>query len=66
MFIFFWQDWFDQYRERVTEAEQLILTTLNFELSVQHPYESLTTTLEKLGFSQSILVTLALSLVSEG
>ncbi|KAL8490807.1 hypothetical protein ACS0TY_022717 [Phlomoides rotata] len=59
-------DWFDQYRERVTEAEQLILTTLNFELSVQHPYESLTSTLEKLGFSQSILVTLALSLVSEG
>ncbi|XP_057805945.1 cyclin-T1-4-like isoform X2 [Salvia miltiorrhiza] len=59
-------DWFEQYRERIIDAEQLILTTLNFELGVQHPYESLTSTLEKLGFSQSILVNLALSLVSEG
>ncbi|KAL1561835.1 cyclin-T1-5-like [Salvia divinorum] len=59
-------DWFEQYRERITDAEQLILTTLNFELGVQHPYEALTSTLEKLGFSQSILVNLALSLVSEG
>ncbi|KAH6838032.1 hypothetical protein C2S53_017335 [Perilla frutescens var. hirtella] len=59
-------DWFDQYRERIIDAEQLILTTLNFELGVQHPYESLISTLEKLGFSQSILVNLALSLVSEG
>ncbi|KAL6571506.1 hypothetical protein OROHE_003149 [Orobanche hederae] len=59
-------DWFEQYRERIIEAEQLILTTLNFELGVQHPYESLTSTLQKLGFSQSALVNLALSLISEG
>ncbi|KAI3469549.1 hypothetical protein Pfo_026212 [Paulownia fortunei] len=59
-------DWFEQYRERITEAEQLILTTLNFELNVQHPYESLKSTLQKLGFSQSVLVNLALNLVSEG
>ncbi|KAL0434247.1 UNVERIFIED_CONTAM: Cyclin-T1-4 [Sesamum latifolium] len=59
-------DWFEQYREQIIGAEQLILTTLNFELSVQHPYESLTSTLQKLGFSQSVLVNLALSLVSEG
>lgn len=59
-------DWLEQYRERVIEAEQLILTTLNFELSVQHPYGSLTSTLEKLGFSQSVLVNLAMNLVSEG
>ncbi|KAL0287699.1 UNVERIFIED_CONTAM: Cyclin-T1-4 [Sesamum calycinum] len=59
-------DWFDQYREQIIGAEQLILTTLNFELGVQHPYESLTSTLQKLGFSQSVLVNLALSLVSEG
>ncbi|CAH9080577.1 unnamed protein product [Cuscuta europaea] len=59
-------DWFEQYRERVIEAEQLILTTLNFELNVQHPYGSLTCTLEKLGFSQSVLVNLAMNLVSEG
>lgn len=59
-------DWFEQYRARIFEAEQLILTTLNFELNVQHPYDSLTSTLEKLGFSQSVLVVLALNLVSEG
>ncbi|CAN4091355.1 unnamed protein product [Withania somnifera] len=59
-------DWFEQYRERITEAEQMILTTLNFELNVQHPYESLTSTLEKLGLSEAVLVNLALHLVSEG
>ncbi|EYU45637.1 hypothetical protein ABFS82_14G015900 [Erythranthe guttata] len=59
-------DWFGQYRERIMEAEQLILTTLNFELNVEHPYESLTSTLEKIGFSQSNLGNLALTLVSEG
>ncbi|KAJ1423785.1 Ribonuclease H-like superfamily [Sesbania bispinosa] len=41
-------DWFEQYRERVLEAEQLILTTLNFELNVQHPYGPLTSVLNKL------------------
>lgn len=64
--VFFLQDWFEQYRERITEAEQMILTTLNFELNVQHPYESLTSTLEKLGLSETVLVNLALHLVSEG
>ncbi|KAK4732330.1 hypothetical protein R3W88_025318 [Solanum pinnatisectum] len=59
-------DWFEQYRERITEAEQMILTTLNFELTVKHPYESLTSTLEKLGLSETVLVNLALHLVSEG
>ncbi|KAH0634069.1 hypothetical protein KY284_036855 [Solanum tuberosum] len=59
-------DWFEQYRERITEAEQMLLTTLNFELTVQHPYESLTSTLEKLGLSETVLVNLALHLVSEG
>ncbi|XP_071737020.1 cyclin-T1-3-like [Rutidosis leptorrhynchoides] len=59
-------DWFDQYRERVTGAEQIILTTLNFELNVQHPYAHLTSILGKLGLAESLLVNLALSLVSEG
>lgn len=66
IWIDFTQGWFEQYREKVIEAEQLILTTLNFELNVQHPYASLTSTLDKLGLSQSVLVNLALSLVSEG
>lgn len=60
------QDWFEQYRERIIEAEQMILTTLNFELNVLHPYDPLTSTLEKLGFSQSVLVNMALNLISEG
>ncbi|XP_024029017.1 cyclin-T1-5 isoform X2 [Morus notabilis] len=59
-------DWFEQYRERVIEAEHMILTTLNFELNVQHPYGSLTSVLNKLGLSQTVLVNLALNLVSEG
>ncbi|XP_023006030.1 cyclin-T1-3-like isoform X1 [Cucurbita maxima] len=59
-------DWFEQYRERVTEAEQLILTTLNFELNVQHPYAPLMSVLNKIGLSQSMLVNLALNLISEG
>ncbi|KAJ7980068.1 Cyclin T1 [Quillaja saponaria] len=59
-------DWFEQYRERVLEAEQMILTTLNFELNVQHPYASLTSILNKLGLSETVLVNLALNLVSEG
>ncbi|KAJ8766369.1 hypothetical protein K2173_022428 [Erythroxylum novogranatense] len=59
-------DWLEKYRERVADAEHLILTTLNFELNVQHPYASLTSVLNKLGLSQSLLVNLALNLVSEG
>ncbi|KHG26364.1 Cyclin-T1-4 [Gossypium arboreum] len=59
-------DWFEQYRERVIEAEQMILTTLNFELNVQHPYAPLTSILNKIGLSQTALVNLALNLVSEG
>jgi len=50
----------------VIEAEQMILTTLNFELNVQHPYGPLTSVLNKLGLSQTVLVNLALNLVSEG
>lgn len=60
------QDWFEQYCERVTEAEQMILTTLNFELNVQHPYAPLTSILNKLGLSQTVLVNLALNFISEG
>ncbi|KAM7278680.1 hypothetical protein ACFE04_005814 [Oxalis oulophora] len=56
-------EWFEQYRERMLEAEQLILTTLNFEINVQHPYGPLTTVLSKLGLSQTVLVNLALNLL---
>ncbi|XP_042054900.1 cyclin-T1-5-like isoform X2 [Salvia splendens] len=59
-------DWLEKYRERMIDAEQLVLTTLNFELNVQHPYESLTSTLQKLGFAQSVLLNMALNFVSEG
>ncbi|KAK9086754.1 hypothetical protein Syun_029148 [Stephania yunnanensis] len=59
-------DWFEQYRERVLEAEQMILTTLDFELNVQHPYASVTSVLSKLGLSETALTSLALSVVSQG
>ncbi|KAF6154246.1 hypothetical protein GIB67_036464 [Kingdonia uniflora] len=59
-------DWFEQYRDRVTQAEHMILTTLDFELNVQHPYVPLTSALNKLGLSQNVLLNLALNLVSEG
>ncbi|CAK8573737.1 unnamed protein product [Lathyrus sativus] len=67
-FLSYWfpVDWFEQYRERVLEAEQLILTTLNFELNVRHPYAPLTSVLSKFGLSKTVLVNMALNLVSEG
>ncbi|GAB2210265.1 hypothetical protein Droror1_Dr00015528 [Drosera rotundifolia] len=58
--------WFEQYREQVLEAEQLMLTTLNFEIEVQHPYGPLKSVLDKLGLSQTVLVNMALTLVSQG
>ena len=62
------QDWFEQYHEWVIKAEHaiVILSTLNFELNVQHPYAPLTSILNKFGLSKSVLVSLALNLVSEG
>lgn len=60
------QDWFEQYRERIIEAEQLILTTLNFELDVEHPFDTLTSILNKLGVSQTHLMDVAINLISEG
>lgn len=65
-FCLFWQDWFEQYRESVIGAEHMILTTLNFELDVQHPYTPLKSVLHKLGLSQSVLLNLALNLINEG
>ncbi|XP_073009019.1 cyclin-T1-3-like [Typha latifolia] len=60
------RDWFQQYRERVIEAEQMILTTLDFELDVKHPYAPLTSVLTKLGLSDTILFIMAWNLVTEG
>ncbi|RZC80897.1 hypothetical protein C5167_043482 [Papaver somniferum] len=48
-------DWFEQYRERVIDAENIILRTLDFELNVEHPYDPLTSVLNKLGLSQTDL-----------
>ncbi|KAM7276228.1 hypothetical protein ACFE04_018094 [Oxalis oulophora] len=60
-----YEEWFEQYRERMQEAEQLILTTLNFEIKVQHPYGPLTTVLSKLGLSQTVPMNLALNLSND-
>ena len=35
------QDQFEQYHEQVIEADHVILSTINFEFNVQHPYAPL-------------------------
>lgn len=59
-------NWSEVSRDRVIEAEQLILTTLNFELEVEHPYVPLTSVFNKLGLSQTVLLNLAWNLLNEG
>ncbi|KAJ0976101.1 hypothetical protein J5N97_018066 [Dioscorea zingiberensis] len=65
-YLLYGQDWFEQYRERVIEAEQIILTTLDFELTVEHPYDPLASVFSKLGLSQTLLLNIAWNLISEG
>ncbi|KAM0849937.1 hypothetical protein ACQ4PT_053398 [Festuca glaucescens] len=60
------QNWFELYRESVIQAEQMILTTLDFELEVAHPYASLSSALSKLGLSHSALYNVAWNLINEG
>ncbi|XP_012701914.1 cyclin-T1-3 isoform X2 [Setaria italica] len=59
-------DWFEQYRESVIQAEQMLLTTLDFELEVVHPYASLSSALSKLGLSHTVLFNVAWNLINEG
>lgn len=59
-------DWFEQYKQEVLQAEQLLLTTLDFELTVQHPYNPLMSVFNKIGLTQTVLVNVAWNLVSEG
>lgn len=44
----------------------MMLTTLDFELDVQHPYAPLRSVLDKLGLSQTLLLNVAWNLVNEG
>ncbi|XP_021312200.1 cyclin-T1-4 [Sorghum bicolor] len=60
------QDWFEQYRESVIQTEQMILTTLDFELEVTHPYAALSSALGKLGLSHTVLLNVAWNLINEG
>lgn len=60
------KDWFEQFKDRVLEAEQLLLTTLDFELTVQHPYKPLMAVFNKNGLTQSALFHVAWNLVNEG
>lgn len=66
IFLFLQQDWFEQYRESVIQAEQMILTTLDFELEVAHPYASLSSALGKLGLTHTVLFNVAWNLINEG
>lgn len=60
------KDWFEQFKERVLEAEQMLLTTLDFELTVQHPYNPLMAVLTKNGLHQSPLFHVAWKIVNDG
>lgn len=60
------KDWFGKFRDRVLEAEQLVLRTLDFDLTVLHPYESLLAVFSKNGLVQSTLFHVAWNLVNEG
>jgi cyclin T len=64
--MFLQQDWFQLYRESVLQAEQMILTTLDFELEVAHPYASLSSASNKLGLSHTVLFHVAWNLINEG
>lgn len=60
------KDWFEHYKERVLEAEQLLLTALDFEINVQHPYSQLMTVFNKNGLTQSTLFNVAWNFVNDG
>eukprot|EP00249_Psilotum_nudum_P021338 c28074_g2_i3 orf=858-1712(-) len=60
------QDWFEQHKQRVVEAEQLVLTTLDFELTVQHPYKPLMAVLSKFVPAPTALVHVAWNLINDG
>lgn len=59
-------DWFEQYKQQILQAEQLLLTTLDFEIAVQHPYNPLMSVFNKIGLAQTVLINVAWNLVSEG
>ncbi|KAH7428706.1 hypothetical protein KP509_09G013400 [Ceratopteris richardii] len=60
------KDWFEHYKERILEAEQSILTALDFEISVEHPYTQLVSVLNKNGLLQSNLFNIAWKFVNDG
>lgn len=60
------RDWFEQYKQCVLEAEHMLLTALDFELTVQHPYSPLMSVLSKIGLAHTTLLNLAWNFVNEG
>ncbi|MCO5609419.1 hypothetical protein L7F22_063645 [Adiantum nelumboides] len=60
------KDWFEHYKECILEAEQLLLTALDFEISVQHPYSHLIAVFSKNGLLQTNLFNDAWKFVNDG
>ncbi|XP_057842041.1 cyclin-T1-3 isoform X2 [Cryptomeria japonica] len=60
------KDWFEQYKQLVLEAEHMLLTALDFELTVQHPYRPLMSVLSKIGLAHTTLLNLAWNFINEG
>uniref|UniRef100_A0A0C9S7I1 TSA: Wollemia nobilis Ref_Wollemi_Transcript_8402_1412 transcribed RNA sequence n=1 Tax=Wollemia nobilis TaxID=56998 RepID=A0A0C9S7I1_9CONI len=59
-------DWFEQYKQHVLEAEHMLLIALDFEITVQHPYKPLTSVLSKIGLAHTALLHMAWNFVNEG
>ena len=65
-YVFLIQDWFEQFKEQILEAEQLLLTALDFELTVEHPYKILMTVFSMNGLLHSPISEMAMRLVNDG
>ena len=64
--VLFIQDWFEHFKEQILDAEQTLLTALDFELTVEHPYKLLMTVFNKIGLLHSALSQMTLKLVNDG
>ncbi|KAH9298364.1 hypothetical protein KI387_030046, partial [Taxus chinensis] len=59
-------DWFEQYKKCIIKAEHMLLTALDFELTVQHPYGPLMSVLSKIGLAHTPLLNLAWNFINDG
>jgi len=66
MFMFFWQDVYEQQKELILLGERVVLTTLGFDLNVHHPYKPLVEAIKKFKVAQNALAQVAWNFVNDG